>query len=245
MGSPGPGDARPVVRWHNPLVNHAGPPHLTPRTTRPRRAPLAVTVVVVGLNLVGNLVADGATAGAAVLLVAGARTAGAGWEELGLSRSQIPAGLRWGLSAALVVAAVVAAGLAVPGVRQGLEGARPPAGAGPLLVELLVRIPLGTALPEEVIFRGVLLAVLSQAWGTAVAVVASSAAFGVWHVLPTLDQGNAYAGGLAEVLVAVAATTAVGPVLCWLRLPSGGILAPALAHWTINAAGLLAARAAS
>ena len=51
----------------------------------------------------------------------------------------------------------------------------------------MVRIPLGTAVAEETIFRGAVLGLLTQRHPRARAVAVSSALFGCWHVLPTLD----------------------------------------------------------
>jgi len=45
----------------------------------------------------------------------------------------------------------------------------------------------------------------------------------------------------ATVTAAVAATTAGGVVLSWLRVRSGSLAAPMLLHLTINCAGALAA----
>jgi membrane protease YdiL (CAAX protease family) len=36
-------------------------------------------------------------------------------------------------------------------------------------------------------------------------------------------------------------TSPAGVVLCWLRLRSGSLLAPALAHWTVNGLGVIVA----
>ena len=58
--------------------------------------------------------------------------------------------------------------------------------AGPLgaaLFAALVRIPLGTAVLEEVAFRGVLPGLVGGGWWRATLV--SSGLFGLWHVLPS------------------------------------------------------------
>jgi membrane protease YdiL (CAAX protease family) len=78
-------------------------------------------------------------------------------------------------------------------------------------------------------------------------VAISSALFGLWHVLPTLDAlaANDLAGSpaarTAAVVGAVALTGAVGVVFSSLRLRSGSVVAPAVVHVATNSLGALAA----
>jgi len=112
----------------------------------------------------------------------------------------------------------------------------------------LVRIPLGTALAEEVLFRGVLFAAWREAGAsTVLAAVWASMAFGLWHVTPTIigirmndPRASHYKLGTA-VAVAVLLTTAAGLGLTWLRLETGGVVAPIVLHAGINSVGTLAA----
>lgn len=182
---------------------------------------------------------------AAVVLAAG-RRAGLAPRDLGLGAWG--SGARAGALAAVAVAAGLAAALAVPALRPLFEDARV-AGAGWGLVayRALVRIPLGTVLLEEVAFRGVLLAAWQRVAGTWLAVLSSSAIFGLWHVRPALeliDANDAAAGSAATagaVALAVASTAAGGAVFCWLRLRSGSLLAPIIAHAALNSLALVAA----
>lgn len=189
-----------------------------------------------------NLVMTGA-------LLLYARRRGIGWRALGLDTAQVAVGLRWGIGAAIVVAAAIVAGLLV-GDRVGLVGrlfaderAAGIGGAG-LAYETFLRIPVGTALFEEVAFRGVLLALAAEQWGMAVGVVVSSLVFGLWHIGPGIATVRlnepeigvvGLVGGLAGMVVV---TTVAGIVFCWLRLRSGSLLAPIIAHWGTNALGL-------
>ena len=191
--------------------------------------------VAVGLGLIGCL-----------LVIARAQGLAA---ELGLARSSWLAGLRWGAAAAtLVGVAYVLVYLTGP-VREAL-----PDGGGGLgrvaLWRVLVVIPLGTVLPEELAFRGLLLALLGRRYGVLAGILLSSGLFGLWHVVPSLGGGPANttiasvvgadaAGMVARVVVTVGFTSLAGALLCWLRLRSGSLLAPILAHWTVNGLGVI------
>lgn len=58
------------------------------------------------------------------------------------------------------------------------------------------RIPRGTALGEEAMFRGALLGLFLRRHTRPTAVLASSTRFGLWHVLPTLDTLDANPAGV-------------------------------------------------
>jgi uncharacterized protein len=187
---------------------------------------------------------------AAALLVALARRDGCSWTALGLGRESLGPGLRWAgaLVAAVLLGYLVA--VALPPTRQAFADTRATSLSGAaLLWHLLVRIPLGTALLEEVAFRGVVYAMVERRRGVRAAVVGSSLLFGLWHVLPSLGLRRTNAavadvlgsGPAGAVVAAVAATTLAGVVLCELRRRSGGLLAPFALHWALNALGLLVA----
>lgn len=117
---------------------------------------------------------------------------------------------------------------------------------GPRLAyQTLVRVPLGTALLEEIAFRGVLFA----AWrddGEAAAWAVSCAVFGLWHVVPaaTMVRVNAPAASRATVTRAIAGTVVLtagaGAGLLWLRVETGSLAAPFAAHATVNSLATLA-----
>lgn len=197
-----------------------------------------------GSYVAGNVVATG-------VLLAAARAGGLSWQELGLARSRLPAGARWGLLCVGLVALAYTAALAVPPVRPLLVDERV-AGRddAELAYDVLVRIPLGTVVWEELAFRGVLLAVLARVLPLRTAVAVCAAVFGVWHVRPTLSAvmindlaGEPVLVGLT-VLLGCLASTAAGVVLTWLRLRSGSLLAPLLLHLATNALGALTVAAA-
>lgn len=184
-------------------------------------------------------------------LVALARAWGLSWAALGLGGQELGRGLAVGAGLAVLVAAAYAVALATPRSRPLLADARV-AGLGPRAVAFgaLVRIPLGTVVLEEVAFRAVLLALWSGEQTPTVAVLASSAVFGLWHIVPTLMllDANRVQGRTPRshaVVGAVLTTAAAGVGLCALRLWTGSLAAPALVHLATNALGLLAAAAAN
>jgi membrane protease YdiL (CAAX protease family) len=190
-------------------------------------------------------------AAAAGVVLVSARGAGLTWSELGLSRRALPSGLRWGGACAAVLAAGYGTALAVPALRPLLRDARIEGlDAADVAYQVLVRIPLGTVLWEEVAFRGVLLAALLRLLPPAGAVAASSGLFGVWHIRPTLSAlaANDIVGGpvgtALAVLLACAGTAGAGVLFSWLRLRSGSLVAPVLLHLATNSLGTLAATAA-
>jgi membrane protease YdiL (CAAX protease family) len=188
---------------------------------------------------------------AAGLLLVLARGDGCSWSDLGLGTRQVGSGLRWAAVLVGVVLLADAVAVGLPVTRQAFADTRATALSGAaVLWHVLVRIPLGTALLEEVAFRGVLLAMLARRRGVRVAVIGSSLLFGLWHVLPSLGLRNANAavadlvgpgpaGTVLTVIGAAAGATLAGGALCELRRRSGSLLAPFALHWALNGLGLL------
>lgn len=117
-----------------------------------------------------------------------------------------------------------------------------------IVYETVVRIPIITALFEEIIFRGFLLAVFLIYLPTIWAVALSSIVFGLWHVFPAINTMNENhykkfkankSGGKLYIAGNVLATAGAGVVFSILRLMSGSIIAPWLVHWAINAGGVV------
>jgi CAAX protease family protein len=184
---------------------------------------------------------------ATVALLAVARAGGLSWDELGLARRRIRSGLGWGGAAVALVAVGYALALAVPALRPLLEDDRSAdLGLGELAGRVLVRVPLGTVLWEEVAFRGVLLAALARMMPMRVAAGLAAAVFGLWHIRPTLSglaandlaDGPARAGAVALVC---AGTALAALLFTWLRIRSGSLVAPALLHLATNSLGTVAA----
>jgi len=186
---------------------------------------------------------------AAALLVLWARRAGFSWQALGLSLDRPGSTLRWGIGLGIVLPAPIFLALMLPEPVGSLADARDYgelAWSG-LVYQALLRIPLGTIVLEEVVFRGVLYRVLRERFGVRGAFIGSSAVFGLWHITPTIEllQGsdlfsNDIMLGFA-VLGGLVAAAVGGLLFCWLRHRTGSIFSPALTHWLINGLGATAA----
>ena len=221
------------------------------------RAAIAVVLVaLVAANLISHLLLPGRPWPVAVALTAGliavAVAAGMSPAEIGLARGDARRGLRWGAAAGAIAVAVYGIALLVPAATARVP-ADPLDGASVLLTVLVV-IPLTTVLPEELAFRGVLLGLLDRTLRQRFAIAVSSALFGLWHVLAARSGtpasrtaadsvtgvvGNPTTSSALLITGTILVTTAGGYLLCWLRVRSRSLLAPMLAHWALNAGGVL------
>ncbi len=175
---------------------------------------LLMTVVVVGIGVAGGLDRD----------------------ELGLDPARAGAGARLGGLVALVVLVVLVVGALLPLTAGAFEDDRAGIPFPELALRVLVVIPVGTVLVEELVFRGVLDGLLHRVASPTVAVVTGALVFGAWHVLPA-----ARSSGLAAAAGTFVATAAAGFGFSWLRRRSGSLLAPVLAHTATNSFALVVA----
>jgi membrane protease YdiL (CAAX protease family) len=186
-----------------------------------------------------------------VALVLIAWRAGATRADLGLGRTDVRAGVRYGAGAFGIVLLFLVVAAVIPATSGFLHDARAQISGGRLLYELGVSIVLLEAIPEEFAFRGVLMGSALRIWGPWRASLITSALFGLWHIEPTLhtmSDNRAVAGASASVggqvlvvLGAVAVTFVAGLVFCWLRLRSRSLIAPVMAHIATNCLALTVA----
>lgn len=222
------------------------------------RIALAACVALLGLTaiLVDTVIPAWAyplvnTAAAGALIVL-ALTAGATPTAIGLTlsrRTMFAAAI--GLAA---VAAVLATGWVLPYTREVFTSS--PAASitsADLLWAVLIRVPFGTVLLEEVAFRGVLPALLGAdgrrwMWRP---VLGASVLFGLFHVFSAMRL--AQCDGLAVHSLFCPAGPVLGPAAVMLvamglgialfavRHIGGGLLAPFAVHTAANSAGYLLA----
>jgi uncharacterized protein len=187
----------------------------------------------------------------AVTLLGLARWSGLRLGHVGFDRRHLRRAALVGLTGLGLVGLGLGIAMAVPSLRVVFDDGRMGTlGLGALLWVTLIRIPLGTVLLEEVAFRGVLPALFGGGerwrWGP---VLAASALFGLWHVLPSLALtqnaavGAVFGGVPIAVIsiVAVLASAVAGIVLYWWRHAGRGLIAPMLVHIATNSGGVIAA----
>jgi len=240
-------------------IRGAPRPGTPARSTRPRDIGFAIAscAVLAAYNNVINrhpwhyqrYVALNACATAAALSAAAA--SGLTAADMGFAREQWPPGrLATGLAAGAAGTWLLVA--VVPAARPVLNDKRINSLNGRAVAyQAVVRIPIGTVLWEETAFRGVLQAALRRVMPQTAAIVVTSAVFGIWHIRPTLQalRVNGLASdrrqATARLAAGVAATTASGVLLSWLRARSGSLAAPVLLHLATNSGGMAAAWAAA
>ncbi len=229
----------------------------TAARARHRGAAIAVALLVVS-NVMSNRVLPAWAylpwnIAVAVALIFIARHAGFGFGHVGLAFRQWHRPVGVGLLLVATTGLALAIGMILPGTRDAFLDRRV-AGTSVwmMLFQVLIRIPLGTVLLEEIAFRGVLPTLFGRnpavgwKWKP---VLASSFLFGLWHVLPSsaLTTGNSAVaemlGGSAilTALLAVASTMVVGVLLCLATYVGRGLKASMLVHWATNSLGFVAA----
>ncbi|MFE0647014.1 CPBP family intramembrane glutamic endopeptidase [Streptomyces sp. NPDC059534] len=214
-------------------------------------------VLTVGVLVAANVLLahwDGllrlvAAVAVSVLLLGVLRWAGGTLADAGLAPGTLGRGARWAAVLAGLVGVVYLAGALLPATRSLFEDRRYDGmTGGELLVRVLVVVPVGTVLVEEIAFRGVLYGLVYRARGTVWATTVSSVLFGLWHVLPSLHLaaskpaltsvfGDSALGSVLAIAGAVLFTAASGVLFCELRRRSGSLLAPMGLHWAVNALG--------
>lgn len=214
-----------------------------------------VVAVLVGANLLlhhwtGPLRLVTAVTVSALLLGV-LRWSGGTLADAGLARGTLARGARWALVLIGLVGLVYAVGALLPDTRSLFEDRRYDGMTGSgLAARVLVVVPVGTVLVEEIAFRGVLYGLVRRARGTVWATSVSSLLFGLWHVLPSLHLaaakpalasvvGDSVLGTVLAIAAAVLFTAAAGVLFCELRRRSGSLLAPMGLHWAVNALGYL------
>jgi membrane protease YdiL (CAAX protease family) len=191
----------------------------------------------------GNLVVSG-------LLVGVGRAAGLGWDEMGFAAGDTRKSLRIGAGAAVASAAIMVVALGRPRTQRLLQDERASIGSPrDIARRALLRFPLGTAMFEEVAFRGVLPALLRRSHRPGSAEMGSAIAFGLWHLIPThralegnpIGRGKSSAQRAMVTVIGATAAGVAGLALGWTRRATGNLLAPWLVHTSLNTLSYLAA----
>lgn len=155
---------------------------------------------------------------------------------LGLEPRRAGDGVRAGLATAGLVAAALGVAAALPSAEAWFADERVSESSPSELARwAALDIPVGTAVYEELVFRSALLGLALRRLPTPAAVAVTSTLFGLWHVLPALDDPR------QNLAATVVATGVAGAAFAALRLRSGSVVAPILAHTATNAGALVAA----
>jgi membrane protease YdiL (CAAX protease family) len=190
----------------------------------------------------------------AITLTTFALRTGCTAEELGLDRADLGRGLKTGSIAAACCSTGIGIAAALPSTRTFFLDARLKGmSRRETLYHAGLRIPVATALAEEIMFRSALHALFARGHSLRATVTWTSFMFGLWHILPTLDTfpGNPasnileHRGGarLAAALGITATTAGAGLFFSYLRLRSGSVAAAVLPHAAINIAALAIGKA--
>lgn len=198
----------------------------------------------------GSALAAGLGAAFAVLVLVAVRQAGLTLADLGLTRRGAPRAALAGSALAAVAVAGALLVLRYPPIVGGPVSYGPVAAfdLGGLAVHLLVLLPLAVVIPEELAFRGALLAALRRRYDLARAVAISAGVFMLWHmaiVILTVGNTTLAASMLFSALGAAVAFLAVfagGVAFALLRIATGHLAALIAAHWGFNAALLIGLR---
>lgn len=142
--------------------------------------------------------------------------------DAALARGRLPAGLGVAGGGALAVAGLAAA----QPVRR--EEHAP----SDLARWVLLEIPLGTALPEELLFRGGLTPGLRTALGPLRGAAAGALVFGMWHV-------SAAKSARQPIFPTIAVTSFAGACFDELTHRTRRLWPATLAHWALNSAGAI------
>lgn len=212
-----------------------------------RRARTAALALLAAHNLIQNeyLNERGYVTGNLVMtagMVALGRHAELDREDMGLGAGDLRKGLGVGVAAMLASVAFVAGAPNLPASSALLRDERAVAGSLPEAVRRgLTRFPLGTAVFEEVAFRGVLAPLLAAGRDHSNGDLASATIFALWHLVPTHHAliinrvGSSPRTRLFGTLLGAAAAGVAGYGLSWIRRRTGSLLAPWLIHSSINA----------
>ncbi|MEU8619091.1 CPBP family intramembrane glutamic endopeptidase [Streptomyces sp. NPDC048623] len=255
MPSRDPDDAEPPV-----VRDHGGADAVSRRRWRGPIGTWPAVVLVVAVLVAANLLLHQwtgalrlvAAAAVSALLLGVLRWAGGTLADAGLGRGTLARGGRWALALMGLVGVVYLAGALLPATRSLFEDRRYEGmGGWDLAARVLVVVPVGTVLVEEIAFRGVLYGLVRRERGEVWATTVSSLLFGLWHVLPSLHLatakpaltsvfGESTVGSVLAIVSAVLFTGAGGVLFCELRRRSGSLLAPMGLHWAVNAFGYVA-----
>lgn len=171
---------------------------------------------------------------------------GLSFEKLGLTANYILKGVPFGLIIGLLISVVILLMTSQKKLRKLFSSTtKNKYNTKTFFYELCFRIPFGTALSEEVIFRSVLLAILLSNHTRVTAIIASAILFGLWHIFPTLHtikdhdplaemMDNSTKRNFVAVIITIISTSFAGIIFAVLAIITGSFIASWIVHASIN-----------
>lgn len=163
--------------------------------------------------------------------------------ELGLHREKLRWSATWGLATGIAMAVLPMIFFAFPIVLPEAVRAEaltaPDRGLLPIAL-LIVVLRNGTAIFEEILFRGLIQQRGTRWLGPRRGIALSIGLFVVWHTVITyqgIQQTNLTAAVVPWPLLylgSAAPLAIAGLIFSLLRLRTGNLVAPTVAHWTVN-----------
>ena len=162
--------------------------------------------------------------------------------DIGFTKKNLGKSLLYGLGVTAVIVLPAFAlrqllpALGITGAIIRLEGFS----GAELWWRVLVRIPLGTGLFEETLFRGIFYGYLVKHYSTRRAIFRSSLFFTFWHIMPALKvilvnfRVTSPMSLIGMWLVGLAGAYVAGLLFAWLRNRTGNIAGCLTAHILIN-----------
>jgi membrane protease YdiL (CAAX protease family) len=187
--------------------------------------------------------------GLLLLLLLWARWAGFTFSELGLAGAQVRVSALWGIALGLVLALPPVAFIALAPFVTGepvQAGDINDLSGSEMALRLAFRVPVGTALFEEVAFRGVLYASWLRATNLRRTVLVTGIVFALWHGVisfQSVSQSEVVEGAPLIALGYLASLLGLfvgGAAFALLRWRTGGVAGPFFFHWIVVALMTLA-----
>jgi membrane protease YdiL (CAAX protease family) len=181
-------------------------------------------------------------AGTLLIVIAASRWCGLTRAEAGIGRANLLRSALIGLAVGLGLTTVALLALDL-GALFGARITYPPlhgASTSALVIHTLIGLPLLTAVPEELAFRGLLLGLLIRKLSPWRATLATAAVFVAWHVV-VQAQSLAVTNFTSPWLIvpamglAFAGLFAGGVMFALLRLRTRNLAAAVVAHWLFDA----------
>jgi membrane protease YdiL (CAAX protease family) len=162
--------------------------------------------------------------------------------EIGLTKKNLGTTLIVGLGLTFIVIVTFLFLLwLLPAVGLGVKGPRMVHGSPALLwLRIFFRIPLGTALFEEMLFRGIFFGYLIRSLSKVKTAIVTSIFFAAWHITPALKVArfnfriDSVLPGIGLVFLGLCGAFVAGMVLAGIRAHTRNIWGSILSHALIN-----------